>query len=364
MKIKILALAAAICLLVGCSSSKGEYYTESVHRERDSDELPSVNTSDIAGYYTLKGAMLNMVSMGVTEDVLRIGSYNGDLEVDLKSIIQEITTEEPIGIYGVLSISVDQTRVLMYQEVSVTIQYKKTPGEIRSVIPVSGEYELHNRLISMLSDFTQKGIFSVQDGAGSSKSIEQDIYSMWMQCGEKAVGLDKIAVNYYPEQSENCILEVSVWYGNSTETLEKRASLITEIAETLCSEEEAASDSDKLEFIYNYLSSHVLYDDSAQRVVNETQAQQPKTAGYTAYGALINHEAAQSGFVLAASVMCDCLGVDHAVETGNVGNNIYSWISLELDGQSYVFDVTAGQNGRENYLVALQDAAGIYNVWE
>ncbi|MEA4921455.1 MAG: hypothetical protein VB078_11140 [Clostridiaceae bacterium] len=364
MKTKIIALAAALCLLVGCSNSKGEYYTESVHKERDNAELQSVNTSDIAGYYTLKGAMLNMVNMGVTEDVLRIGSYNGDLEADLKSIIQEITTEEPMGIYCVLSISVDQTRVLMYQELTVTIQYKKTPEEIRSVVPVSGEYELHNRLISMLSEFSQKGVFAVQDGAGSSNSIEQDIYSLWMQCGEKAMGLDKIEVNYYPEQSENCILEMALWYGSSAETLEKRSSLVKETAEKICSESTDASESVIPKFIYNYLSNHVLYDNSAQRVVNETKAQQPKTVGYTAYGALINHEAAQSGFVLAASVMCDCLGVEHTVETGKVGEDIYSWISLELDGQSYIFDVTAGQNGRKNYLVPIKDAEGIYSIWE
>ena len=81
-KTSLLAFALSLALLTGCGG-EGEYYTETVHNEKEPAHAASGGDSDISGYYTLRGAILNMVSLGVAEDVFRIGSYSGDLDGEI-----------------------------------------------------------------------------------------------------------------------------------------------------------------------------------------------------------------------------------------------------------------------------------------
>ncbi|MGM9639006.1 MAG: hypothetical protein ACI3XT_05385 [Butyricicoccaceae bacterium] len=361
-KTSLLAFALSLALLTGCGG-EGEYYTETAHNEKEPAHAASGGDSDISGYYTLRGAILNMVSLGVAEDVFRIGSYNGDLDSDLKSVIQEITLEEPLGIYGVLSISVDQARVLTYQELSVSIQYKRPVETLRSVVQINSEYDLQSRIVQMLRHRESQGVFQVADGLQLNSTIHQEIYSAWMNCGADAQGLDYVSVDFYPEGQDDCILEMCPVYLFDDDEKQARAEKVRTHAEALSEELLSLPEEQQLEEIRQWLLEHTVYDNNASRVINETQGGQRKSGVYTAYGALVEGEAAQSGFVLAASVLLETCGVEHSVLTGMVGGDIYSWIVLSVQGHPCVFDVTAQQNGREAWLYTEQEAEGFFVEW-
>ncbi|MBQ3062165.1 MAG: hypothetical protein IJD03_00730 [Clostridia bacterium] len=361
---KIIAAAVALSLMMlwGCGSD-GEYYTKEKHVEKEKVSLADDNSSNVTGYYTLKGAIMNMVNMAVAEDVLKIGEYSGDLDTDLQAVINEITTVDPIGIYGVSSINIEQTRVLTYREVSVSIQYKKSPEEIRNIVSVGGEYELLNRISLMLDSFGSSAVFAVSDSDFVPQDIEKIIYALWMRTGARAIGLDGVSVSEYPEESERFILELDAVYIMETEELERLAE------ETDAKAAEAAaliggeSMAERISGINAYLAENVVFDTSAQRVVNEMQGSQRKTGVYTACGAFIEGEAAQSGFVLAASAMLEHLGIEHTVETGTVGDDIWSWIVINADGESWIFDPTAIQAGREDFFAPESEIGENYIKW-
>ena len=361
-KTSLLAFALSLALLTGCGG-EGEYYTEAVHNEKEPAHAASGGDSDISGYYTLRGAILNMVSLGVAEDVFRIGSYSGDLDSDLKSVIQEITLEEPLGIYGVLSISVDQARVLTYQELSVSIQYKRPVETLRSVVQINSEYDLQSRIVQMLRHRESQGVFQVADGLRLNSTIHQEIYSAWMNCGADAQGLDYVSVDFYPEGRDDCILEMCPVYLFDNDEKQARAEKVRAHAETLSEGLLSLPEEQLLEEIRLWLLEHTVYDNNASRVINETLGGQRKSSVYTAYGALVEGEAAQSGFVLAASVLLENCGVEHSVLTGMVEGDIYSWIVLSVQGHPCVFDVTAQQNGREAWLYSEQEAEGLFVEW-
>ena len=188
-KLKLVSICLCLLLLCGCAGSEGTYYTSEPHTEKDSISPQTPGAEDITGYYSLKGALLNMVNMGVKEDVLRIGSYSGNLDDDLKTIIQEITTVEPIGIYGVMSISAEQARVLTYREISVQIQYKRTASEMQAIVSVSSPYDLKNRTSEMFMDFSEATAYYIKDTSGHPGDIDNSLYAAWMRCGARAVGL-------------------------------------------------------------------------------------------------------------------------------------------------------------------------------
>lgn len=362
MKIKLLVPALCLLLLAGCGGNDDVYYTSIDHSERGEVTLQGSGSEDITGYYALKGTLMNMVNMGVSEDVLRIDSYSGNLDDDLKAIIQEITTVEPIGIYGVSSISAEQARVLTYRELSIQIQYKRRPEEMQAIATVSGPYDLQNRMSDMFRDFSENKAFYIAKESDRPEDLEGCLYAAWMKCGGAAVGLNRAYFELYPEQGENCVLEITASYSYEKERLEEMARFVSDSAAKICEGMEGRGVTEKIRFVENYLSSHTKYDYNARRVVNETRGGQPKSEIYTAYGVFSGGVGAQSGLVLAASAMLDAMGVDHTVETGLVGEDIYSWLTVSVDGQEYIFDVTAARNGRDSYLISKSEGE-LYEAW-
>lgn len=363
-KIKLLALLAACMVsLTGCAGDDDIYYTSIDHSERGEVKLQGVGGESITGYYALKGALMNMVYMGVSDDVLRIDSYSGDLDDDLRAIIQEITTAEPIGIYGVSSISAEQARVLTYRELSIQIQYKRRPEEMQAVTTVSSPYDLQNRMSDMFRDFAETKAFYMDEASHRPEDLDGYLYAAWMKCGGRAVGLSRASYELYPEEGENCVLEITASYSYEKERLEEMAAFVSDSVAKICQGMEGRDVREKVRFVENYLSSHVKYDYNARRVVNETRGGQPKSAIYTAYGVFSDGVGAQSGLVLAASAMLDAMGIDHTVETGEVGGDIYSWLTVNIEGEDYIFDVTAARNGRGGYLIGKSVGEGLYAAW-
>lgn len=366
-KCKTAALGLAMTMLLGvctgCDRNSGEYYTETVHSEKQNILPVEGEDSGINGYYTLKGAILNMVSMGRSEDVFRVGKYSGDLEADLKLIIQEITTVEPIGIYGVASMTVDQTRVLTYRELSVSIQYKRTAAELRSIIDIRSPYDLRSHMAALMTAMGEGRVFRTVDGVQLEEDIQKAVYTAWINCGAEAPGIDYAAADFYPEGQDKAILEIRPQYIDEPEVHQAKVTQIrAKGAEAAGSLDRTSRMEEQLEALANWLMENVVYDHSAQRVVNETGGEQRKGSSYTAYGALVQGEAAQSGFVLAASVLLDQLEIEHEVVTGLVGEDIYSWIMVNDGEREILFDVTALQNERTQRIYSTE-IPDIFQPW-
>ncbi len=359
-----LALLMTLSICTGCDRDSGEYYTEVLHNEKQNVLPVEGEDSDINGYYTLKGAILNMVSLGRAEDVFRVGRYSGDLEADLKLIIQEITTVEPIGIYGVSSITVDQTRVLTYRELAVSIQYKRTAAELRGITDIRSAYDLQSRMAALLTTMGETCVFRIGNGVQLQEDIQKELYTAWINCGAEAPGLDFAAAEFYPEGQDKAILEVRPQYIDELEVHQaKVAQIRARAAEVIEAMRRTNRLEEQLENLSDWLAENVLYDYSAQRVVNETGGAQRKGASYTAYGALVNGEAAQSGFVLAASVILEQLEIEHEVVTGLTGEDIYSWIKVTDGERELLLDVTAVQNSRTQRVYSSELLEEIFLPW-
>ena len=153
---KALALAGAGILAVlcaGCGTASGEYYKETAHTSLAESESRLSFSSGVSNYYALQSAVLSMIGAGQELSTLPVGNYEGSLEEDLSRITQEITTENPLGCFAVSSIVFDQTKMLTYEELSITIQYKRTPEEIAAVREAPSQQEFERRLTELLSGY-------------------------------------------------------------------------------------------------------------------------------------------------------------------------------------------------------------------
>ena len=344
---KALALAGAGILAVlcaGCGTASGEYYKETTHTSLAESESRLSFSSGVSNYYALQSAVLSMIGAGQELSTLPVGNYEGSLEEDLSRITQEITTENPLGCFAVSSIVFDQTKMLTYEELSITIQYKRTPEEIAAVREAPSQQEFERRLTELLSGYGTEAYFSVsalEDG-------EEDLYDRVLRCfygaADTAYGLKSVSLATYPKTGPKRIVEVKLEWTDSRETLLEQGQQAQERAREICTEFNGKSDFERLDFVQKYLGDHVRYDDKAMRVVTETGGRQSRTSTYTAYGALVERTAAQSGLAHGAKLLLDELGVPSTLIAGQNGGISYVWLLVQSEGVWYHYDPT-GDHG-------------------
>lgn len=322
----------------GCMENSGEYYTEIPHTAAEVGEDNRFGEDGADNYYALQSAVLSMIGARRESNVIPITNYSGSLEDDIKKLTQEIMTENPLGCFAVASLGFDQTRVLTYQELSISIQYKRSAVEIAAVKETPTVEDFERRLTDILSDYGSGGFYSVTDLQDSDEELYQRVLKCWLSSANTAYGLKNIEFESFPAKASRRIVEVKIEWTDDPYTLKEQSNKAFQRAESVCQGKETLDTAEKLRFIEQFLSSKVIYDDKAMRVVAETNGRQPRTSTYTAYGALLEGQAAQSGMVHAAKLMLDQLQVPCRLISGSNGGISYVWLRVQVDGVWYYYD--------------------------
>ncbi len=330
--------AAALLPMGGCMENSGEYYTEIPHTAAEVGEDNRFGEDGADNYYALQSAVLSMIGARRESNVIPITNYSGSLEDDIKKLTQEIMTENPLGCFAVASLGFDQTRVLTYQELSISIQYKRSAVEIAAVKETPTVEDFERRLTDILSDYGSGGFYSVTDLQDSDEELYQRVLKCWLSSANTAYGLKNIEFESFPAKASRRIVEVKIEWTDDPYTLKEQSNKAFQRAESVCQGKETLDTAEKLRFIEQFLSSKVIYDDKAMRVVAETNGRQPRTSTYTAYGALLEGQAAQSGMVHAAKLMLDQLQVPCRLISGSNGGISYVWLRVQVDGVWYYYD--------------------------
>lgn len=330
---RILALLLCCALLFpgGCSGvSSGEYYSEKDHIAQpiENDET---SANSIGNYYTLQTALQNMIRSARESDSIRVSGYTGDLDEDLETIRQYFTTVYPLGVYAVQGIGYDKTRILSEMEISVTIQYRRTAEEIRSVIEVLDDGDFERRMTEFFRSFREKRVFSFTWFTDSDERFMARMMKSWAAAAEYAVGLRELSFTFYPEEEYRRIVEIDAKYIDDADELRAQAQATRERCSEIVSKQLQAGETERetLQIIAEWLLNNVQLDEEATRVSSETEGMQRKTSVYTAYGALVEQTAAQSGLVLAAGMLGSRLGLDCTVVIGSRDGQMYWWLAAQ-----------------------------------
>jgi len=336
------ALCLALLFLCGCHINSGEYYAEYPHNETK-DAAAMLNERAISSLSDLKRAILAIVDSFETSNSIIINNYPGNLDSDLSAITQEITVNYPLGAYAVSSISFSQIRILSYVELGVSVQYRRTTQELNTIRRVTDDDQLNDLLDQLFDSFSPQLLLSFESYSVIDSRLSEMIKNAWYNSAESAVGLKGVSLTSYPVQNfGRRIMEVSVEYLENKEALQKQSSQLLETAAAIVESCTAETDEQKLAFVYHWISSNVTYDEEAMHMVVQTGDTQPKTSVYTAYGALIEKRAAQSGLALGAKLLCDQLDLENKIVLGEKDNIPYVWLQVNISGQWTQFDVISG----------------------
>lgn len=321
--------------LTGCESVlERDFYSVSKHEA--SKEMPPFPDDGITDYYDLKSVVLNLVRSGVSEKLIRISSYNGNLDEDLKNVSQDLLEQDALTAYTVSSIVYEQTRILTYQEVLITIHFSKTGQETEKIIDVINTSDFERKVTEELQNYPEKLVFSFSYYNDSNFSISDRFLKAYYNNPDTAYGLSSYSIHMYPESGTERIAEIDIEYlGKKDELLDKSKQANTRAEEI--AKEVKNSDAGITAFnIYRYLAKNVVFDSQAMRVVSEMNGTQPKNDPYTAYGALVKNTAAPEGYAIAFKKLCDLSGIECTVICGTLKDKTpMVWDLIKLNGHWY-----------------------------
>lgn len=126
-----------------------------------------------AGTYSeLVNTVLFFVSQGTEKGLIQLtDDYDGDVEEDLNRACLEVAKDDPLGAYAVDFIKNDCTKVLTTYEATITISYRRTREQIRSLVNVTGTSAIRDEVRAALADFQSEVALRVGYFTESADSI-------------------------------------------------------------------------------------------------------------------------------------------------------------------------------------------------
>ena len=166
-----LALSCAL-LLTGCSSLlENPYAVVEPHTERPATAEDS-SAVQAGTYSELVNTVLFFVSQGTEKGLIQLtDDYDGDVEEDLNRACLEVAKDDPLGAYAVDFIKNDCTKVLTTYEATITISYRRTREQIRSLVNVTGTSAIRDEVRAALADFQSEVALRVGYFTESADSI-------------------------------------------------------------------------------------------------------------------------------------------------------------------------------------------------
>ncbi len=312
MKTRILPLLLALALLTGCSSMLNREYVSVEPHNQFSDTGTDSSALRAETYQGLVNAILYLISQGSEEGVVRLYNYTRDVESDLSSACLEVAQEDPLGSYAVDYIKYDFARIVSYYEANVQITYRRTAEQIKSVVSVTGSSAIKGELRQALARFSPEVVLRVSYFVEDNDYLSRLIREAYYDTPEAAFGMPSTAVALYPDNGSQRIVELTLTYPDSVDTLRKMQDTLSTAADG-CAAELQKGAADLPAAILALLRERVVCLGN----VSEGWS--------TAYAALVSGEADSEGCALAFQLLCGRAGVESMVVGGTQNGSPCFW---------------------------------------
>ena len=229
-----LALSCAL-LLTGCSSLlENPYAVVEPHTERPATAEDS-SAVQAGTYSELVNTVLFFVSQGTEKGLIQLtDDYDGDVEEDLNRACLEVAKDDPLGAYAVDFIKNDCTKVLTTYEATITISYRRTREQIRSLVNVTGTSAIRDEVRAALADFQSEVALRVGYFTESADSIAALVRQAYYDEPAGALGMPEFTVSLYPASGgQQRIVEILLTYPEDTQALRQKSDDLQSTADAL-----------------------------------------------------------------------------------------------------------------------------------
>ena len=237
MKKKLLALAAAVCLLLtGCASLlEREYSTVEPHVSKFW-ESEAAGTLRAESYQDIVNDLLILIGQHTESATLRLYNFEDELSVSqtLEQATNEVKQETAMGAYAVEFITFTSQAQRGYYEAPVQISYRRTAEQIQAVVNATSTEAVY----SLLSAAVVEGRTELAVRIGYWREDDQTRVEEVVSRLREELGLAQEpawSIYYYPAQGEVGLVEFALGgtqaASEGAQTGETAASSDTQIAQ-------------------------------------------------------------------------------------------------------------------------------------
>ena len=154
MKLRWIPLVLSLCLLTGCASLLERTYATAEPHSSKFWESEAAGTLRAENYQDIVNDLLLLIGQHTEAATLRLYNYKDDMTVaeTLERATTEIQQETPMGAYAVEYITSSSQAQRSYYEIRVSIRYRRTAEQIRSVVNATSTEALPELLTAALDE--------------------------------------------------------------------------------------------------------------------------------------------------------------------------------------------------------------------
>lgn len=281
----------------------------------------------VENYYELVNSILYFVMEHQEEGVIRLEDYDKELaKTHLTEAVLEVQSDTALGSYAVDGITWELNIILGKLEVTVFIDYNKTPEEYEEIVYVSGNSAIVRTLTQGISDMTSKIVIQNSYGTSSRNGVSQLIHQAISGAASKLVEIPQIQTNFHPKEGDWRLVEFTFTYSLGEELRISRQDNLEGKIEDITSSLWTSSDEEK---IYQTLREKL-----------ESLAEVSGSGG-TPYDVLVLRRGNSRGFAYTYLALCQELGLECRVLEGSLEGEPYYWNQITFsNGDSHHLDVT------------------------
>lgn len=329
-KIIGIGLAALLLLSTGCASMLNrDYSSVSPHSATPVAEGDS-NTMRVGNYQELVNALIYLVNQGEDSGSIRYSGEEADFKKLMDEACLEVKQEDPLGAYAVDYIKYSVISIVGSYEADVQISYRRTREQVASIVDATGAAAIRSELSRALSAFSSEVVLRISYFEENEVYIQQLVREAYLSNPAAALDFPDAQVAMYPDSGQQRIVEVTLTYHQSLQTLESRRNSLTREAERLCQPLETLTNTrEKLAGVISALQSAGAY--SAQ-------------GGSTAYDALLGGGGDSQGAALAFCLLCRQVGITCSVVDGQKNGESHFWNVVQTASGYRHVDLSRGGN--------------------
>lgn len=309
-KMMCAVMAALMLLSTGCSSMLNrDYSSVTVHSATPTAE-GDANTMRVQSYQELVNALIYLINQGEESGSIRYSGEEADFKKLMDEACLEVKQEDPLGAYAVDYIKYSVISIVGSYEADVQITYRRTREQMASIVAATGAAAIRSELSRALSSFDTEVVLRISYFEEDEAYIQQLVRQAYLSNPATALDFPDAQVAMYPESGQQRIVEVTLTYHQSLQTLESWRNSLSREAERICQPLTELTIKEKLDGITGTLQSLGAY--SAQ-------------GGSTAYDALLGGGGDSQGVALAFSLLCRQVGVTCSVVDGQKNGQSHFW---------------------------------------
>ncbi len=321
----VCTLLSGSLLLSGCSSMlEREYSVVSPHSATpvvESDQL----TIRVESYQDLVNALLYFITQGRETGVIRLYNYPYAATKDMEAACQEVATEDPLGAYAVENISFDVTPIVSCYEANIEISYRRTQQQVGSIMTAAGSTTIREKLRNALDQFQDELALRINYFDENKEYIQTLLREAYLSSPGTALDFPQVTVNFYPEGSRQCIVEILLDYSLEHTTLTHRQTQLEREVQ------------DAAEHLRGFFGNAAILE--ARQMILASTLYRP-SGGATAYHALIDHQANSLGLALAMSLLCQQIDTPCLIVEGAYNGAPHYWNVISTDHGYFHLDLT------------------------